>query len=208
MGEVNPAVLDWRCQVALALAACGELEEATHLCRQELTLARAFGAPRAIGMAERASGLVTGGAAGLGRLHGAARTLAASPARLEHAHALVDLGGALRRSGRRIEARDALRPALEAAHTCGATALERRARVELHATGARQRQAALSGPHSLTSSEQRVTRLAAEGRVNREMASALHLSVRTVEFHLSRSYRKLGVRSRRELAGALDGSLE
>lgn len=208
MGEVNPAVLDWRSQAALALAGRGELDEALRLCRQELALALAFGAPRAIGMAERACGLVTGGPAGLALLQRAARTLAGSSARLEHARALVDLGAALRRSGRRTQARDALRPALEAAHTCGATALERRARTELHATGARPRQAALSGPHSLTPSERRVARLAAEGRVNREIAAALYLSVRTVEFHLSGSYRKLGVRSRAELAGALDGTLD
>lgn len=209
IGEHNPAVLDWRSQAALALAASGERDRALILCREELCLARAFGAQQAIGIAQRASGLVKGGAEGLELLRRAADTLAGSSARLEHARALVDLGGALRRSGRRIEARGALRPALGLAHSCGATALEERAMIELHAAGARPRRVALSGPHALTPSERRIATLAADGQVNREIAAALYLSVRTVEFHLSGSYRKLGVSSRRELAGALrDGETD
>ncbi len=76
-------------------------------------------------------------------------------------------------------------------------------RAELHAAGARPRSSALSGVESLTASERRVAGLAADGGTNRDIAQALFVTPKTVEVHLSNAYRKLGVRSRRELAGAL-----
>jgi DNA-binding NarL/FixJ family response regulator len=142
---------------------------------------------------------VEGNLDGLELLRAAADTLSRSPARLEHARALTDLGAALRRQGHRNEAGGTLRRALEVAHRCGAGALERRALTELHATGARPRRPALSGLDALTPSERRVAELAAAGQANGEIAGNLHVSVRTVEFHLSGTYRKLGMRSRREL---------
>ena len=63
------------------------------------------------------------------------------------------------------------------------------------------RHSAAAGTLSATESE--IARLVAAGRTNREVAAALHLSARTVEWNLSKLYRKLGVRSRTELAGAL-----
>ena len=75
----------------------------------------------------------------------------------------------------------------------------------MHAAGARPRSAARSGPGSLTPSERRVAKLAAEGRTNREIAQTLYVTPKTVEVHLSRAYRKLGVGSRRELLPALSG---
>jgi DNA-binding CsgD family transcriptional regulator len=67
----------------------------------------------------------------------------------------------------------------------------------------RPRREALSGVDSLTPSERRVADLAAAGRTNRDVAQALFVTPKTVEVHLSNAYRKLGIRSRRELAGAL-----
>ena len=79
-----------------------------------------------------------------------------------------------------------------------------RARTELsHATGARPRTTARSGVGALTPSERRVAAMAAEGMSNRDIAEALYVTPKTVEIHLSSAYRKLGVRSRRELPGAL-----
>ena len=125
--------------------------------------------------------------------------LAASPARLEHAKALVDLGAALRRSGQRRECRRLLRRGVELAHICGAAPLVERGRTELRASGARPRHAAPSGPDALTPSERRVAELAAAGYSNRDIAQALFITTNTVEVHLTRTYRKLGITGRANL---------
>ena len=105
--------------------------------------------------------------------------------------------------GVQMHARDPLRRALELADACGATTLAEHVRTELHATGVRPRTSALSGVESLTASERRVASLAAEGGSNRDIAQMLFVTPKTVEVHLSNAYRKLGVRSRRDLASAL-----
>ena len=76
-------------------------------------------------------------------------------------------------------------------------------RSELHATGARPRREALSGVESLTPSERRVAALATEGLTNREIAQSLYVTPKTVEVHLSNTYRKLDIRSRRDLTAAM-----
>ena len=85
----------------------------------------------------------------------------------------------------------------------GAVPLAERARAELGAAGLRPRAMALKGVGALTASERRVADLAAEGQTNKDIAQALYVTPKTVEVHLSNSYRKLGIRSRRELAEAL-----
>jgi DNA-binding CsgD family transcriptional regulator len=164
--------------------------------------AEAWGTPRAIGMALRARGLAEGG---VSLLEEAVRVLAASPARLEHARAAVDLGAALRAAGRRDAARDALRLALDAADACGAVPLAERARAELRAAGARPRRARTSGVEALTASERRIAEMAAGGLSNPEIAQALFVTKKTVETHLGSAYRKLDIHSRAQLAGALRG---
>jgi DNA-binding CsgD family transcriptional regulator len=119
------------------------------------------------------------------------------------ADALVALGSALRRDRAPADAREPLRRGLDLATRCGAGALADRAREELLAAGGRPRRDALSGRGSLTASERRVAAMAAEGLGNREIAQALFLSVKTIEVHLTRAYRKLGVASRAELPRAL-----
>jgi DNA-binding CsgD family transcriptional regulator len=144
------------------------------------------------------------GRQGLELLSAAVDALAASPLGLEHAWALHDLGGALRRAGRRADAREPLRQALEIADRKEALLLARRARDELAATGARPRRTALSGPASLTPSERRVAELAAAGLSNREIAENLWVTRKTVELHLGHAYGKLGIRARTQLAAALE----
>ena len=85
----------------------------------------------------------------------------------------------------------------------GATRLADRTRAELQSSGAHLRRERTSGPDSLTPSELRVARLAAEGRTNNEVAQALFVTPKTVDTHLSHVYAKLGISSRRELAAAL-----
>jgi tetratricopeptide (TPR) repeat protein len=136
LGGRTPAGIAWRSRAAVALHRLGEHDRARELAGEELALARAFGAPRALGRALRMAGLTRPGAEGLALLREAVATLEASPAVLERAHALTDLGAALRRGRQRVEARDALRRGLDLAHACGATALAQRAHEELVAAGA------------------------------------------------------------------------
>jgi DNA-binding CsgD family transcriptional regulator len=199
----NPAFAPWRSEAALALHRLGQPQEARELAQEELELSRRWGAARNIGISLRALGLVEGGRTGDGLLREAVDVLAQSPARLEHARALVDLGAALRRGNSRSEARQLLRQGLELAHQCGASALVTRANEELAATGAHARTILLSGLDALTASERRVAQMAAGDQSNKEIAQALFVTVKTVEQHLGRVYRKLDIGSRRELAAAL-----
>jgi DNA-binding CsgD family transcriptional regulator len=198
----SPGLGPWRSEAALVHHALGD-GRAAQLVAQELELAHAIGLPRCVGVALRTQGLVTGGPEGLALLERAVETLAGSPARLEHARALCDLGAARRRAQQRAAAREPLRQALEAAHRLGATALAERARTELLATGARPRRLVQTGRDALTASERRVCELAAQGATNRAIAQALFVTVRTVEVHLNHAYAKLGIPSRAHLAGAL-----
>ena len=184
VGGNNPALLAWRSQAALGLRQLGEQDEARRLAAEELALARTWGAPRALGAALRAAGLIEGGHDGLALLKEAVAVLTDSSARLEHAKARTELGAALRRAKRRSEAREQLRKALELATVCGAAPLAAHAETELLATGARPRRISLSGVESLTPSERRVAQMAAEGPTNREIARALFVTPRTVEVHL------------------------
>jgi DNA-binding CsgD family transcriptional regulator len=199
----NPAVVAWRATLAVALAAAGHRAEARELADAEVAAARLFEVPRELGMALRARGLVQGGSEGIESLREAVAVLEASPARLEHARALTDLGAALRREGRRQEAREPLRVGVELAQRCGATALTRRAHDELVAAGARPRRLIVSGIGALTASERRVADLAADGLTNREIAQALFVTEKTVEGHLGHTYLKLGVKSRSQLPDLL-----
>jgi DNA-binding CsgD family transcriptional regulator len=199
----GPAVLPWRAEAALAHAARGDAAEAERHAREEYRLAREFGAPRPLGLALRALAAAGGCAARVERCREAVAVLARSEARLDHAHALCDLGAALRRGGARREAREPLRAALDTATRLDAAALAARAREELVVTGARPRRAAQSGRDALTPAEVRVAGLAMRGLANREIAQELFLTVKTIETELGHAYAKLGIRSRRELASAL-----
>jgi class 3 adenylate cyclase/DNA-binding CsgD family transcriptional regulator/tetratricopeptide (TPR) repeat protein len=208
IGFENPAELVWRSQAALALLELGRPDEALVLAAEEAELARRWGAPGTLGTSLHALGLVEGGEAGEEHLREALAILVDSPNRLEHARVLVDLGAALRRANSRSEARKHLREALELAEWCGATSLFDRANDELAATGAHRRTVMLRGIDALTASEQRVAKMAAAGASNKEIAQGLFVTVKTVEMHLSRVYRKLELSSRAQLAGALSHQQE
>jgi class 3 adenylate cyclase/DNA-binding CsgD family transcriptional regulator len=206
-GHTNPAASypAWRSLAALEHHALGETEEALALAQEEVELARAWGARRTLGRALRILGLIEGGDDGIAHLREAVAVLEPSPARLEHAYALANLGAALRRANHRAEARDHLRDALELAQRLGATLLAEEAHEELIATGARPRRVVQSGADALTPSERRIAAMAAEGMSNRDIAQALFVTLRTVEMHLSNAFRKLDISSRTQLATALAG---
>jgi DNA-binding CsgD family transcriptional regulator len=203
LGYINPAAASWRSEAALAHFSLGEKDDALDLARQELELARTWGAPRALGRALRVLGMVERRDERIGYLRRAVDILEDSPARLEHLHALTQLGGALRRANHRTEAREHLRRALDLALRGGATRIADLAHAELVATGARPRRRRLSGVHALTPSERRIAEMAASGLSNREIAQALFVTLRTVEMHLSSVFRKLGIGVRTQLPGAL-----
>jgi DNA-binding CsgD family transcriptional regulator len=193
----------WRLELARALAALGDPAGALELVGAQLELARTWGAPGGIGVALRAR-------AAVGPREETIETLGESVELLEEAGLLaqlagarIDLGSALRRARRRAEGREQLEQGLDGAARCGALADVERAQEELRVLGARPRRLAFSGIESLTASERRVATMAAEGMTNREIAQTLFVTQKTVEAHLSRTYRKLDISSRDQLPGAL-----
>jgi ATP/maltotriose-dependent transcriptional regulator MalT len=202
-GCVNPAVTPWMQGAAAACAARGDWEEARRLADAHVNEAERFGAPGALGSALRSLGLVRNDDGALDTLRAAVETLEDSQLALERAYALVDYGSALRRAGHRRDARDPLRRGADLAQRCGAAALAARAVEEAKVAGARPRRVALDGVESLTPRERQVADMAATGMSNRAIAESLVVTLKTVEFHLKHTYRKLGVESRRELRKSL-----
>jgi DNA-binding CsgD family transcriptional regulator len=117
----------------------------------------------------------------------------------ERARTLLLLGTVRRRAGHKRLARETLAEARRAFEALGATGWAEQAASEIRRIGGRA-----AASEGLSEMEARVARLAAEGRTNREIAAAAVISVKTVEANLTKAYRKLGVRSRTELARLLD----
>jgi ATP/maltotriose-dependent transcriptional regulator MalT len=198
----NPNAMPFRSTLALALDSTAH-EEALELVDLELEQARRVAQARAIGTALRVRGLLCRGEEQISLLTQAITELEACPSKLEQAHALTDLGAALRRASRRSEAKELLARALDLAAGCGARALAARAREELVAAGARPRRERLSGVEALTASERRVAQMAATGMTNREIAQALFVTMKAVALHLTHIYEKLDIAGRTQLAEAL-----
>jgi DNA-binding CsgD family transcriptional regulator len=117
---------------------------------------------------------------------------------LERSRTLLAFGATLRRAKKKAEARSALEEAVAGFDRLGATAFAARARSELERIGGRA-----PSKGALTATERQIAELVAEGKSNKEVAAALFMSVKTVEANLSRTYAKLGIRSRTGLAGRL-----
>jgi DNA-binding CsgD family transcriptional regulator len=185
-----------------ALVALGELSEARRLLRVLEERGRGARSRWAECCAGRCHGLVL---AAEGDLEGAQEALETAlrvhrrvPVPFEHARTLLVLGICQRRAKQKAAARRSIQQALDIFQELGARLWAERAQVELGRIGGR-----VASPLELTETERRVASLVAEGLSNREVADRLFVSVRTVEGHLSGAYRKLGVRSRTELAREL-----
>jgi DNA-binding NarL/FixJ family response regulator len=203
----NPTLTSWRSGTCVALTALDRRAEAVEISDEYVDLARRFGAPLQISEALRCAARLAPADVRIQLLREAHDLVAQSGAEIERCRLLIELGRAEREVGDAHGARRHLSHAADLAVRIGAAALAANAGDELRAAGARPRRLRLSGADSLTPSELRVAQLASQRFTNSVIASSLYVSVKTVESHLARAYRKLGVRSRTELTAALDQNL-
>jgi DNA-binding CsgD family transcriptional regulator len=197
------SILDWRTGAALAAHRLGEQQLAEELSHAALGRARTLGNPVFIGRALHTTGVITREPTSVELLEQATSVLEASHARLEYAHALVDYGTALRRANRRRDAHAPLDHGYQLAGRAGAKPLCERAAVELSTLGARPRKEIRTGADALTPSERRISQMAASGMTNKQIAQALFVTIKAVEWHLRHAYQKLDITSRTELDRAL-----
>jgi DNA-binding CsgD family transcriptional regulator len=201
----TPAWLPWRTSAALAVLGADH-DEARRLAAEQLAMARRTGARRTIGLALRTAGVAEGGERGLALLREAVAVLERSHATLERAHAQAALGAALRRAHDPTAAREPLRAALSAARRCGAGILEHLVDGELAAAGDRVVRPEPIEASTLTPVERRIVDLATDGLDAEEIADALFLTVKGVEWHLRSASRKLGAPSSEQLLASLKGA--
>jgi DNA-binding CsgD family transcriptional regulator len=164
---------------------------------------QASGTAWAIGVEARSRALLSDGDAAEGLYQEAIRQLESARVPLDIARAHLVYGEWLRRQGRRVDARDHLRQASASFTSFGMEAFAERSRIELLATGEQARKRTVESVDQLTPQEAEVSRLAARGDTNREIAGQLFISPNTVEYHLRKVFRKLGVKTRTQLARRL-----
>jgi DNA-binding CsgD family transcriptional regulator len=186
-----------------ALLQVGELERVQRVTADLEAQATKVGRPWAVALAQRSSGLAAAArgdwAVATQSFDQALSNHALQPRPLERARTQLSLGVTLRRAGAKREARLAIECAEETFGAAGATLWAKQAQDELRRIGGRSAPAG----SALSATESRIAELVAAGRTNAETAQTLRLSPRTVEWNLSKIYRKLSVRSRSELAAGL-----
>ncbi|MEV7739559.1 helix-turn-helix transcriptional regulator [Streptomyces sp. NPDC088921] len=189
----NPAVVPWRSRAAFAALATRRKDLALALAADELTAARTWGAARGIGIALHAVAVIGRDDTSVVLLEEAVELLDLAHARGELIHALHDLAVLQKERGDETVARSRLETATAVARASRNGLWPDRLRLALE----RQDLPVLTGQ------ELRISELARSGYSNRQIAETLFLAIRTVEFHLSSVYRKLGVSGRRELLSVL-----
>ncbi len=177
----------------------GAFELAAETDRRLTYRSRASGTDWALGIAARSHALLVDDGRADDLYAEAIERLARTRVAVDLARAHLLYGEWLRRQRRRLDARNELRIAHEMFTGFGMEAFAERARVELQASG-EARKRTVDTLDQLTPQESQVARLAAQGRTNREIAAQLFISPSTVEYHLHKAFRKLGVKSRTQLA--------
>jgi DNA-binding CsgD family transcriptional regulator len=181
----------------------GQPERARRAFERVQVTTRAAGTDWALGIEARMRALLSDGDAAESHYREAITRLRRTSIRVQLARTHLLYGEWLRRQRRRMEAREQLRTAHELFRDFGVEAFAERARVELEATGERARKRTAETLDQLTPQETQIGRLAVEGHTNREIAARLFISTSTVEYHLRKAFRKLGVKSRTQLEGKL-----
>ncbi len=191
--------------VELIEAACrsGRREEGAKALERLRRSTSAGGTQWALGVEARSRALLAEGDAAEPLYREAIERLQPTRLRLDLARGHLVYGEWLRREGRRIDARNELRAAYELFTDFGMEAFAERSRIELEATGEHARKRTSDALEQLTAQEAQISRLAAEGNKNREIAAQLFISPSTVEYHLRKAFRKLDVTSRTQLAKRL-----
>jgi DNA-binding CsgD family transcriptional regulator len=199
MGIREPGIFPFAPDRIEALAALGMLDEARAMTDELETRGTELGRPRLLATAARCRALCHAAAADLSAAQAAAVHALTEHERfrapLELGRTLLVHGQILRRAKKKSQARDSLEQAKSVFADSGAAIWVARVKAELSRIGGRA-----PSPTELTASERRVAEVVAAGATNREVADQLFLSVSTVETILTRVYRKLGVRSRTEMA--------
>jgi DNA-binding CsgD family transcriptional regulator len=200
-GLEEPTIIPWAPDLVEAYVRTGRNGEARRVLKTLAGQAKRADTGAAAAMAERCRGLVAPEEEFDAHFALALEHDERDSMPFERARTSLAWGMRLHRARRRAEARDHLRAASALFEELGATPWAALARAELRAAGGRERRSLADD--ALTGQEERIARAAARGATTREIAAELFLSPKTVEWHLGRVYRKLGVQSRAELASAL-----
>jgi DNA-binding CsgD family transcriptional regulator len=183
-----------------AASRIGRADAATPALERLEDATRASGAPWGLGIAARSRALLSDGDAADALYRDAIERLTPTALRVDLARTHLVYGEWLRRERRNVEAREQLRTAHDLLSDFGMEGFAERARVELRATGEHARARSVETANELTPQESQISQLAAEGATNAEIAAQLFISPSTVEYHLHKVFRKLGVKSRTQLA--------
>jgi DNA-binding CsgD family transcriptional regulator len=206
-GEDRPGevfVSPWAAMELLEAATRTDNPEVAGIALERIVSATAFSrTDSAQGILARSRALVSEGATAERLYQEAIERLGRSLLRPELARAHLLFGEWLRREGRGVDAREQLRTAYDQLSSIGMEAFAERARGELLATGEKVRKRTAATRDELTPQERQIAQLASTGLSNPEIGTRLFLSPRTVEYHLSKVFPKLGVNSRNELWRAL-----
>jgi DNA-binding CsgD family transcriptional regulator/tetratricopeptide (TPR) repeat protein len=193
----------WILELIEAAVRAGTPELAADAYRRLQEMAQSSGTDWALGLEARSRALLSSGRIAEDLYREALTRLGRTRVRADVARTHLLYGEWLRRERRRLDARQELRTAHGLFVGFGMEAFAERARLELEATGERARTRTVDTRDQLTPQETQVTRLAAEGHTNREIAVRLFISASTVEYHLRNAFRKLDVRSRTQLEDRL-----